>query len=414
MRIRTLLNKCEKLKSFVYENDYIQGADLIIEVRARKNSKPVCSSCKKRGSTYDHSPVSRKYEFVPLWGMRVFLSYRMRRVNCKKCGVKTEEVPWAKGKNTVTKTYSQFLAHWAKKMSWNEVAKTFKTTWHSVYISVKQIVEYGLENRQLDNIISIGVDEIKFGEGHKYLTLIYQLDKGIKRLLCIEKERTVNSLLSALEALGEENLKKIKFVCSDMWRPYLKVIKDMLPNALNILDRFHVKKKLNDAVDDVRKAEVKQMKKDGFEPVLEKTKYCFLKNEENLTQKQKLKLDDVLRLDLKSVKAYLLKNSFEIFWRYNSPRWAKWYIRKWCERVNKSNLKPMKGFVKTLKRHEDLLMNWFRAEKKYSSGIVEGLNRRVNLVTRKSYGFKNYEILKLALFHTMGHLPEPEQTHRYY
>jgi len=89
-------------------------------------------------------------------------------------------------------------------------------------------------------------------------------------------------------------------------------------------------------------------------------------------------------------------------------------MKKWCGMANKSNLKPMKGFIKTLQRHEELLMNWFRAEKKYSSGVVDGLNRRVNLVTRKSYGFKNYEILKLALFHTMGRLPEPEMTHRYY
>ncbi len=193
-----------------------------------------------------------------------------------------------------------------------------------------------------------------------------------------------------------------------MWKPYLKVIKKKMPQALNILDRFHIVKKLNEAVDSVRKEESKQLKQQGYEPVLDKTKYCFLKNEENLTDRQKIKLDDILQYDLKSVRAYLLKNSFQAFWQYKSPYWAQWFLKKWCARTMRSRLQPMKKFVKMLRNHEPLLMNWFKAKKAYSSGAVEGLNRKINLVTRKSYGFRNYEILKIALFHTMGNLPEPE------
>ena len=199
-----------------------------------------------------------------------------------------------------------------------------------------------------------------------------------------------------------------------MWKPYLKVIRKKLPNALHILDRFHIVAMLNKAVDEVRRAEAKRLREEGYEGVLDHTKYCFLKKEENLTEKQARKLTDVLELDLKSVRAYLLKESFQLFWRYSSPYWASWFLKKWCTRAMRSKLEPIKKFVKTVRRHEALMMNWFKAKKVYSSGTVEGLNRKVNLVTRKAYGYKSYEVMKIALYHTMGQLPEPEATHRFY
>ena len=198
-----------------------------------------------------------------------------------------------------------------------------------------------------------------------------------------------------------------------MWPAYLKVIKKKAPQALNILDRFHIVAKLNDAVDDVRKAEVKSLAKEGYEPILKESKYCFLKREENLTEKQKTKLNDLLQYDLKTVRAHLLKESFQAFWEYNSPFWAEIYLKLWCNRAMRSQLEPMKKFVKTVRKHQPLMMNWFKAKKAYSSGTVEGLNRKINLVTRKAYGYRSYDVLNIALFHTMGALPEPEMTHRF-
>lgn len=418
MRIRTLLNKFEELKSFVYKKEFIEqkGAKevLIIEIVPRKNSKPECSICGVRCSIYDHKPNARDFEFVPLWGMATFFRYRVRRVNCLCCGVRTEQIPWAKGKNTLTNTYGQFLAHWAKSLSWQEVARSFKTSWYHVFTGVKQIVEYGLAHRDLSKITAIGIDEVHYGKKLKYLTMVYQLDNDERRLLAVERKRTIKSLLKCFVQIGKKNYQNIQYVCSDMWKPYLKVVKKKLPNALNILDRFHIVKKLNEAVNTVRIEETQRLKKEGYEPILSKTKYCFLKNEKNLTEGQSTKLKDILQYDLKSVRAYLLKVSFEAFWQYSSPYWAEWFLKKWCTRAMRSKLEPMKKFVRTMRRHQPLLMNWFKAKKAYSSGVVEGLNRKVNLVTRKSYGFKNYEILKIALFHTMGKLPEPRRTHSFF
>jgi len=419
VRIETLLNRVFWIKSFVYMGVSIQRIGrrdaFVVDIRPRQNGQPECSRCGELGPVYDHMPDYRQFEFIPLWNIPVYFHYTMRRVDCKECGVRVERVPWAEGKSPVTKPFALFLARWARKLSWKETAESFCTTWDTVFRSVKQIVEYGLKHRQLDGITAIGVDEIQYGKGHQYLTLVYQINAGIRRLLFVGKERKAKTLLRFFRDFGKERCEKLEFVCSDMWKAYIKVIKKKAPKALHILDRFHIVQKLGKAIDKIRAEEAKRLAAEGYdEEVLKHTKYCFLKKEGNLTEKQKTKLTDVLQYDLKSVRAYLLKESFQLFWNYKSPYWAEWYLNKWCARAMRSRLEPIKAFVRTLRRHQPLIMNWFKAQKQYSSGIVEGLNRKINLVTRKSYGFRNYEVLKIALFLTMGELPEPEFTHRFY
>lgn len=337
----------------------------------------------------------------------------MRRVNCPKCGVVVEAVPWADGKHSCCHVMRHFLARWARLLSWKQTAQCFHTSWDTVYRSVSSIVKYGLKNRDLSGITALGVDEVAYRKGHQYMTLIYQIDQGKRRLLGVVDKRRVRSLLSFFREFGSERCTKIEVICSDMWKPYLKVIKKKLPNALNVLDRFHIVKKLNEAVDQVRREEVRSLKKDGYEPILKNARYCFLKRLENLTQRQLDKLADITRYDLRTNRAYFLKESFDGFWKYNSAQWARWYLRKWCTRTMRSRLEPMKKFVRTLRRHEELLMNYFRAAKRYNSGIVEGLNLRINLTMRKAHGYKSFEVLKIALFHQLGELPEPEFTHKF-
>ena len=386
---------------------------LVATIRPRKNGKVICSGCSKQRKLYDRLD-ERRFNFIPLWNIPVYLEYCMRRVNCPNCGVKVERVPWANGKSHATKVFQLFLARWARKLSWKETAESFCTSWDTVFRSVKVIVEYGMRRRGLDGVEAIGIDEIQFGKGHNYLTLVYQIDAGRRRLLFIGRERTKKTLRFFFDEFGSKRTQALKFICTDMWKNYLDVIAEKAPQALNILDRFHIVQHLGKAVTRIRIDEVRQLKEEGYdETLLKHTKYCFLKNPENLTEKQELKLDDVLQYRLKSVRAYQLKESFQLFWDYTSPYWAEWYLKKWCTRAMRSRLEPMKDFVRTIRAHQPLIMNWFKAKKQFSSGIVEGMNRKVNLVTRRSFGFRSYEVLKIALFHTMGGLPEPEFTHRF-
>ena len=418
MLLKTILNHCLKFKSFVYTKitlELIGGAEaLVAEIVPRKNSRGLCSKCRRPVPTYDHQSSMRHFRFVPLWGIPVYFRYRMRRVQCPTHGVITEVVPWAQGKSPITGAMELFLARWARRLSWKEVAECFEVSWQNVFHSVRSVVEYGLKHRKFDNITAIGVDEIQYAKGHQYLTVVYQIDEGARRLLSVTKNRTVRSLLGFFRLLSPSQMASIGFVCSDMWRPYLKVIAKKVPQALNVLDRFHIVANLNKALNEIRASEARRLRQEGYQDVLKHTKYCFLKRPENLTPKQKLKLTEVLQYDLKSVRAFLLKESFQIFWNYDSPYWAQWYLKKWCARAMRSRLEPMKKFVKMIRRHESLILNWFRARKAYSSGFVEGLNPKINLTTRKAYGYRSFEVQKISLFHTMGKLPKPEFTHKFY
>ena len=241
------------------------GDSIHVDVRPRKGSKPVCSKCGRKGTIYDTSRTPRAFEFVPLWGFVVALWYFMRRVDCDRCGVTTERVPWADGKNRTCNAYRLFLARWAKRLSWTEVAGIFQTSWGVVHRAVKWVVDYGLTNRDLDGIESIGVDEIAVWKGHKYLTVVYQIDKGARRLLWVARERTEDSLQGFFDMLGKTRTGVLRFVASDMWKPYLNVIAERAAQALNVLDRFHIAKKLGEAVDKVRATESKAMARQGGE-----------------------------------------------------------------------------------------------------------------------------------------------------
>ena len=416
MRIETMLNKCQKFKSFIYKNvrlGWHDGNECIeAEIIPRKNSRAICSGCGKPASLYDKLNV-RWFEFVPLWGFRVFFVYQMRRVNCKKCGVLVEAVPWASGKYNLTKTYMKFLADWAKKLSWLETARSFKTSWRKVYDSVRFVVDFGLRNRDVSQVKSIGVDEIAIQTGHKYLTVVYQIDPCCIRLLWVGKDRTVKTMLRFFRAFGNPWAEQLKHICSDMWKPYLKVIKKKAPQALHILDRFHIMANINKAIDKVRAAEQRKLEEDGYEPVLKKSRWCLLKRRENLTKKQAIKLKDLLAYNLKSIKAYLLKEELNLFWEYISPYWAEKFLDVWCTKVMRSKIEPMKKMAKSLRKHKPLILNWFKAKKAFSSGIVEGLNNKAKLATKKAYGFKSYKCAEIALYHQLGKLPEPLIAHRF-
>lgn len=416
MQLKTILNRVERYKSFVYgEPRWVDDAlRLTIEVpiEPRANGRPTCSGCRKPRPGYDRL-TPRRFEFVPLWQIAVVFVYALRRVDCPTCGVVVEHVPWANGKSRLTTTYQWFLAGWARRLSWKEVASVFQTTWEHVRDSVRLAVAWGLVHRDLAGAQAIGVDEIQWRRGHHYLTLVYQIDEGCKRLLWIGRERTEESLRQGLDLLGETFCTGLRFVCSDLWRPYLKVLAERAGEAMHILDRFHIMKQLGEAIDDVRAGEARRLKQDGYEPLLKHSRWCLLKRPENLTDQQTVKLAELLRYNLQSVRAYLHREDFQRFWQYQSPAWASKFLDEWCTRVMRSQLEPLKKVARSLRKHRSLLLNWFHAKGTISAGIVEGFNNKAKLTMRKSYGFREYETIELALYHQLGNLPQPEFTHRF-
>jgi len=417
MQIKTILNRVQKFKSFVYgEVSWVENTSvptLEVEIRPRLNSGPICSGCGRKQPGYDSLP-ERRFEFIPTWGCKMFFVYKPRRVDCSRCGIHVEQMPWVVGKRRLTEAYAWYLAGWAKHLSWKEVAEAFHTTWDHVFCSVERAVNWGREHQDLSGVKAIGVDEIAWKRGHRYLTLVYQIDEYNKRLLWIGEKRKAKTLLRFFRWFGKERSQALRFVCSDMWKAYLKVIAKKAGNALNILDRFHIMTHLSKAIDEVRAQEVRELKEQGYEPVLTKTRWLLLKKPENLTETQGSKLADLLQYNFRSIRSYLLKEEFQLFWQYTSPYWADVYLNKWCTKTMRSKIEPMKKVARMLRRHQPLLMNWFKAKKQFSSGIVEGFNTKAKLTTRKAYGFRTYHAAEIALYHALGALPVPETAHKFF
>lgn len=428
MLIKTLLNRVHPVKGFVYQKvqwvvdpNRPDGFELAVTLRPRRGSRGVCSSCGQRGRVYDTPSPARRFEFVPLWGVAVIFLYVMRRINCPHCGVKVERVPWATGhaKSPLTQAYASFLATWAKHLSWSQVATVFSVHWHTVYQAVQSVVSYGLSHRTLSNINAIGVDEVAYAKGHHYATLVYQIDQGQRRLLHVAKGRTTKSLMSFFVMLRRQGRRRqinliepIHFVCSDMWQAYRKVIDKMVPQAIHILDRYHLVAMLNKALDQVRAQEARQLKAQGWD-VLNKSRWLLLRRRKRLDGKKRYKLRQILQWDLRTVRAYLLKESLMALWEYRSPTFAGRYLDAWCQRAMRCRIDPIKQVARSLRKHRPLILNWFHAKRQYNSGIVEGMNLNVKLRFRKAYGFRTFNAIQVALYHELGDLPRPPATHRF-
>src|SRR5512139_1637708 len=421
LQVKTILNAIQHFPGFVFRDIRLhrhrdgrpERIEIAIEPHGGIPAK--CSRCLQPAPGYDRLP-QRPWLFVPLWGIRTWLVFAARRVQCATHGVVVEHMPWSGGKRHVTITMMCFLARWARRLSWRETARAFHTSWECVYRSVEWFVRWGLAARKLEGVQAIGVDEIHWGKGKRaenFLTVIYQIDAHCRRLLWVGRRRTQATLRRGLNTLGETVVQGLRFVCSDMWRAYLKVIAVQAPQALHVLDRFHITMHLNQAVDQVRRAESGRLRGRPMADKLKRMRWKLLRRGSRVRGQAKHRLYGLLRSKLATGRAWMLKETFQDFWRYRALSWAAAFLDVWCTRALRSRLEPMKKVARMLRTHQELLLNWFRAKGEISAGAVEGLNNKIRVVTRRAYGFRTFDAMEIALYHTLGRLPEPESTHRF-
>jgi transposase len=422
LQVKTILNQVQRFVGFVYRQVRMQTSEgkpesieIMVEPHAGIGGR--CSRCLGPAPGYDRLP-QRRWLFVPLWGIPTYFCYAPRRVQCAEHGVVVEHIPWSDGKRPVTYAMMGFLARWARRLSWRETAQAFHTSWEAVYRSVEWFVEWGLAHRELRDVTAIGVDEIHWGHGLRadnFLTVIYQIDASCRRLLWVGKRRSQATLRRGLKALGPEVVKGLRFVCSDMWKPYLKVIAAQAGHALHVLDRFHITSHLNQAVDQVRRTESTRLRAKNKQAAqrLKHMRWPLLRRGSRVRGRARQKLNALLGSKLATARAWELKETFSHFWKYKSVLWAGAFLDYWCFRALRSRLEPMQKVARMLQAHEPLILNWFRAKGEISNGAVEGLNNKIRVVTRRSYGFRTYKAMEMALYHNLGRLPEPESTHRF-
>ncbi|EQD37065.1 transposase IS204/IS1001/IS1096/IS1165 family protein, partial [mine drainage metagenome] len=315
----------QRFVGFVYQDVRMrvgqgQAEGIEITLAPHGGMRGRCSQCKRSAPGYDRLP-ERHWQFVPLWGIATWFRYAPRRVKCAEHGVIVEHIPWSDGKRPVTTAMMGFLARWARRLSWRETAQVFQTSWESVYRSVEWMVEWGLAHRQLDGVESLGVDEVHWGHGTKadnFLTVIYQIDAHCRRLLWIGKRRSEKTLRMGLQALGPELVRGLRFVCSDMWKPYLNVLAAEVGQALHVLDRFHIAQHMNQAVDEVRRAESSRLQAKNKDEArrLKNMRWPLLRKGSRVRGRARKKLNALLASKLATARAWELKEAFGHFWKY--------------------------------------------------------------------------------------------------
>jgi transposase len=419
LEVKTLLNRIQHFVGFVYQSIRMRGSGgslrVEVQVAAHCGIRGKCATCLKPSPGYDQLEV-RRWLFIPVWGVVCHFFYLPRRVECAEHGVGVEHIPWSQGKSPVSTPMMGFLARWARRLSWRETARVFGTSWEAVYHSVEWFVTWGLAHRQLIGVRSLGIDEIHWGQGKRadqFLTVIYQIDEHCRRLLWVGRRRSQATLRRGLKELGPQVVSGLRYVCSDMWQPYLSVLAKQAGHALHILDRFHIVGHLNKAVDEVRRAESTRLRGQPLAAKLKKMRWKLLRRGSRVRGHARVKLQGLLASKMATGRAWDLKECFDHFWHYKAVTWAGGFLDYWTERAMRSRLEPMKRVARMLRKHDGLLLNWFKAKGELSSGAVEGLNNKIRVVTRRSYGFRTFKAMELALYHTIGKLPEPETTHRF-
>jgi transposase len=402
--VRTTLGiKNHVVKNVEQDKD---GMRILLELRRRRRLP--CGTCGTRGRVRDRL-ACRQWKHAPFWGIAAVLLYAPARVSCKTCNrVRVEAMPWSQGKSRLSVGLVWLLSTWCKLLAWDVVARLFDVHWNTVAAAVRQAVAYGLEHRELGETLYIGIDELSRQKGHVYVTNVYDLKD--KRLIWSGEGRSKETLEEFFAEHGKALKDKVKGVCCDMWQPYIDMVKERLPDATLVFDKFHIIQHLLRAVDEVRREESRVLKK-GNPELLKRTRYLWLKNPENLTDKQRARLGHLEKLNLRCNRAYFLKESFREFWNYKYKGWAKRFLKKWFWWATHSRLEPMRNFAWMLRRQEDDILNYF--EMRIDNGAVEGMNNKAKVVSHRCYGFRTASNYITALYHCLGKLPEPELVHKF-
>ena len=386
----------------------LEGSSVVIRVE-HKSVRDCCSECSQLRKIKDHAP-ERQWRHLDTMNFETIIKARVPRTNCTQCGVKTVAVPWADKHSRFTLMFEAFA------VSVFETAKTLEAgrkllglSWDGANTIIKRAVERGLARRDISEVTRIGIDEKSFLRGHSYITLLNDLDEG--RVLDVTPERTAASCRELIvKALPTDWSRfKIEAVAMDMWPAFRNAADALLEEAEIVYDRFHVSKYLGEAVDQVRRAEHKKLLSQG-DKSLTGTRYSLLRNAETRTEKQQDTLEELCGKNLKTSRAWALKETFQEFWNARNEAFAEGVFRDWYSWAVRCRLKPIVKVAKMLKRHLDGLMSYFRH--RISNAVSEGLNSKIQAIKASARGFRNFENYRNRILFSCGKLAlSPKMAH---
>lgn len=357
-----------------------------------------CPKCGCQLPVYDHSP-ERTWRHLDSCQFKTYLHARIPRVNCQEHGVSQVEVPWAKPHSRFTLLFERLAIDILKQCSIKGATSILRISWDEAYGIMGRAVERGLKRKKREPISYLGVDEKAIAAGHKYMTLVYNLTEGVVEY--VTEDRRQESLKRYYSQLQPEQLQQIQAVAMDMWEPFIKVTEEYVGSQKVVIDRFHVMKHLNQAVDRVRKQENRELEKKG-DSSLKGSKYLWLYSKENIPAIKLQSFEELKQKELKVGKAWAMKESFRELWKQVDLKQGSEFFLTWFKWVYESEIHAIKKATQTVVNHLEYILNYFA--NRITNAVSEGLNSKIQKIQQMACGYRNTENFKIAIYFHCGGL----------
>jgi transposase len=368
----------------------------------------VCPECRTELAIYDHAP-ERIWRHLDTCQFKTFLHARVPRVECPTHGVKQVSIPWAEAKSRFTALFERLAIDMLQVSDIEGASKILRVSWDEAWGIMERAVARGKKRKKRRVVRKMGVDEKSAARGHNYLTIVSDLERGTVEYL--GDNRDEGSLDGYLGKLSPKRREKIESIAVDMWDPYLASIRKHVPDAEEkvVFDRYHLMTHMGKAVDEVRKAESREMLKNDDER-LKGTKYLWLYSKENVPKEKTGWLRGLRRMNLRTARAWAIKENFRELWRFFRRSWAEKHFKAWFFWATHSKLAPVITAAWTFKRHLAQILNY--VQHRITNAVSEGLNSKIQTIKKKAYGFRNRENLKTSIFFHCGGLNLYPVTHK--
>jgi transposase len=396
VRITTVFKRLLGVISMSVKDVGLEGKELVADVRPRWQ-RPRCPECGAPG-TIHQTREPRFWRDLAFGETVTLLRYAARRVDCKSCGVHVEAVPWAAPKSRFTRRMEELVAYLAQQMSKTAVCKLAGIDWRTVGTIVARIIGEKLDPSRLNDLTVIGVDELSFRRNHNYVTVV--VDHVRQRIVWVGEGKSSNTLAEFFKALGPERAKLLTHVTMDLSAAYRSSVTAHAPQAELVFDRFHIQRLASDAVDAVRRSEVRAAEETADAKSLKGTRWALLKSQWNLNPDEAETLRDLQRVNDRIFRAYLLKEKLADILRRKQPGVAAKELTRWIGWASRSRLKPFVKLARTIKKFSHGILAYIRTG--LSNGPTEGLNNKSRLITRRAYGFHSAQALIAMIFLCCG------------
>lgn len=387
MRITTVFRRLVGVTRLFVKGVRFEPEGLVIQVRPSWR-RPRCGNCRRRAPGYDRSPI-RRWRHLALGRMKLWLEYAPRRVDCPDCGVRSEEVSWAEPASRFSETFEEMVAYLAQGTDKTQVTRLQGISWTTVGSIVSRVVERRLDHSRLTGLRRIGVDEFSYRRRQRYLTVVVDHDQ--RRLVWAAAGSSAETLGKFFDALSPEGCAQLECVTLDMSAGYEKAIRQHAPHAQIIFDRFHVQRLVSDAVDAVRRDQLRDLRGTEEGRDLFRSRFALLKSPWNLTPSDEQKLHDIQRTNKWLYRAYLLKETLADALDSTQPWRMERKLRDWLAWASRSRLGPLVKAARTIRKHFDGILAY--SGERLTNGLTEGLNNRLRMVARRAYGFHSANAL---------------------